>query len=130
MMTFDDKLYCAGVVDADDSKQTDSESDPEKEMFPIFFPRLECVLALPKLFFDDAVFEWSVNDVEDIELLLLTGFRLGAKKSLQTFRDPECVLELRLQIFSSLIRFATGLDTAEKEACLLMAARAQTSKAS
>lgn len=57
MMTFDDKLYCAGVVEADDSKQTDSESEPENEMFPIFFPRLECVLALPKLFFDEAVFE-------------------------------------------------------------------------
>ena len=71
-MTFDDKLYCAGVVDADDSKQTESESDPEKEMFPIFFPSEEWVLALPKLFLDEAVLELSViRDVEDTRLLLL-----------------------------------------------------------
>ena len=86
MMTFDDKLYCAGVVDVDDSKQTDSESDPENEMFAIFLPSDECVLALPKLFFDETVFELSVmSDAEDNELLLLGWFR-GEKNSADALR--------------------------------------------
>jgi hypothetical protein len=91
------------------------------------------VLALPKLFFDETVFEWSTSDVDDIELLLLEGAFLGEKKSLTALRWPECELELLFEIFVS-ARCIIGLVTVtadDKEFdCLLMAARAQTSKAS
>lgn len=93
-------MYWAGVVEAEDSKHTDSLSDPENDMLANFLPRLECVLALPQLFFDDTVLVCSVRDME---LLLLPNGWLRVEKNSpdKTFLFPECELELLLVTLTS-----------------------------